>query len=46
MTEKMIDAELLALLKRPPRTTAEHKFYAWLKDWKDRIEATRELETL
>jgi hypothetical protein len=41
MTEEVVDAELLKLVKRPPRTTAEKKFYQWMKDWKIKLEEAR-----
>jgi hypothetical protein len=41
MTEEVVDAELLKLVKRPPRTTAEKKFYEWMLSWKIKLEETR-----
>jgi hypothetical protein len=41
MNEEVVDAELLKLVKRPPRTTAEKKFYQWLSEWKSNLEEVR-----
>jgi hypothetical protein len=41
MTEEVVDAELLKLVKRPPRTAAEKRFYEWLLGWKNQMEESR-----
>ncbi len=38
MNEKQVAEELLKLVKRPPTTKAEKKFYEWLLEWKLSIE--------
>jgi hypothetical protein len=38
MTEKEVADELLKLLRRPPKTKAEKKFYDWVVAWKATLE--------
>jgi hypothetical protein len=40
--EAVVNAELLKLVKRPPRTQAEKRFYEWLLEWKTALEERNE----
>ena len=37
MTEKLVNAELIKLTKRAPRTTAERAFHEWLLQWQQKL---------
>lgn len=37
MNQEVVDKELLKLMKRAPRTTAEKRFYMWLLEWKEKL---------